>query len=417
MKACRKYADISFQEEVLHPLSRQMPQLPVAQGLASRTLQLLRADLYICDVADHDEGPLTQHLRWWVRVLSAGELPGKTNHLLALLRQSTTSLVIVVAVIVQMIYDASVTGSMFGLRIALALYTTLVVIVIFKFRRRGIKACLSQLVQLSATLDTHAQAKTKTHMAATARRCAKLVRFYEAYAWLTEVTVFVALIVHWQDSAAAGLELLIGTHHQVATTILLWASLALRLYSGVSAVLADYTSVVLILVIYLSMANMYEAIGEALQTRPCNTLLAHQQSVLTQASLNMEASVADLLSQVLIVSVVVPLLSTVEVVLNGLEADMFAVGMAPLVLFVFVPFCLVGDAMTYARLRFADRAGAGPWLEETVQIRKMRLGMVQLSQGHGGDLRGWGIGHLDRKACGSALKSWFQFLQVLMNLQ
>ncbi|KAE8749182.1 Odorant receptor 71 [Frankliniella occidentalis] len=372
-----------------------MPQLPVAQGLASRTLQLLRADLYICDVADHDEGPLTQHLRWWVRVLSAGELPGKTNHLLALLRQSTTSLVIVVAVIVQMIYDASVTGSMFGLRIALALYTTLVVIVIFKFRRRGIK----------------------THMAATARRCAKLVRFYEAYAWLTEVTVFVALIVHWQDSAAAGLELLIGTHHQVATTILLWASLALRLYSGVSAVLADYTSVVLILVIYLSMANMYEAIGEALQTRPCNTLLAHQQSVLTQASLNMEASVADLLSQVLIVSVVVPLLSTVEVVLNGLEADMFAVGMAPLVLFVFVPFCLVGDAMTYARLRFADRAGAGPWLEETVQIRKMRLGMVQLSQGHGGDLRGWGIGHLDRKACGSALKSWFQFLQVLMNLQ
>ncbi|KAE8741988.1 Odorant receptor 68, partial [Frankliniella occidentalis] len=102
---------------------------------------------------------------------------------------------------------------------------------------------------------------------------------------------------------------------------------------------------------------------------------------------------------------------------HGLDADLFAVGMAPLVLFVFVPFCLVGDAMAAARLRFADRACAGPWLEETLQLRKLRLGMVQVSQGHGGDLKGLGIGLLDRKACGNALKSWFSFLQVLMNLQ
>ncbi|XP_052121386.1 uncharacterized protein LOC127749019 [Frankliniella occidentalis] len=257
-------------------------------------------------------------------------------------------------------------------------------------------------------------------MAATARRCAKLVRFYETYAWLVEAAVAVALVFRkptWQDHLAAWMEPLIGTHQKFTANVLRWGFLSFQLFVGLCAVLSDYTLVVLILVIYLSLADMYEGIGEALQTRPCDTLLARQQSVLTQAAISVDAAVAPLLPQVLIVSVVVPLLCTVEVVLNGVEADLFAVGMAPLVLFVFVPFCLVGDGMAYARVRFADLAGAGPWLEETVQRRKMRLSMVQLSRGHGGDLRGWGIGTLDRKTCGSALKSWFSFLQVLMSLQ
>ncbi|XP_052127956.1 uncharacterized protein LOC127750392 [Frankliniella occidentalis] len=124
----------------LRAKQREMTKLPVFEGLATKALRLLRADLYYCDGANHDDGPLTQHLRWWVQLLDAGELPGRTNYLMALFRQSITSLVIAVAVMVQMIYDTAVTGSMFGFRIGLAVYTTIVVIVLFMQRRRGIKA-------------------------------------------------------------------------------------------------------------------------------------------------------------------------------------------------------------------------------------------------------------------------------------
>ncbi|KAE8741987.1 Odorant receptor 68, partial [Frankliniella occidentalis] len=270
-----------------------MTKLPVFEGLATKALRLLRADLYYCDGANHDDGPLTQHLRWWVQLLDAGELPGRTNYLMALFRQSITSLVIAVAVMVQMIYDTAVTGSMFGFRIGLAVYTTIVVIVLFMQRRRGIK----------------------NHLAATAHRCAKLVRFYEAYAWLAQAAIFTALIARnptWQYHAVAGLEPVLGEHLEVAANMLRLVYLAFQLFTGVCAVVADYMAVVLLLVIYISMGDMYDALGEVLQTRPCDTLLARQQSVLTQASLTVDEAVSDLLPQVLIVSVVVPLLCTVE---------------------------------------------------------------------------------------------------------
>ncbi|KAJ1522004.1 hypothetical protein ONE63_002326 [Megalurothrips usitatus] len=98
-----------------------------------------------------------------------------------------------------------------------------------------------------------------------------------------------------------------------------------------------------------------------------------------------------------------------------MKADVFALGTAPLILTVFVPLCLVGDALGAARRGVVTRAVRGPWLEEGLAGRRLRLGVMLAALGRGALVRGRGIGVLDRRACGNALRSWFSFLQILMN--
>ncbi|KAK3913382.1 Trans-cinnamate 4-monooxygenase [Frankliniella fusca] len=414
-----------------------------------KVMTLFEPDLFISDSKDEKEGLLTQHLKWWLRIVSIGELPGTTNKLLAFCRESMFALVICVSVLVQLLADSAVSGDLFGVRIGLAVYASVFSILLFQLRRCNIQACLRLLVQVSSVLDVHAKPRAKAHLASTARRSATVIRYYVVYACLAEVASVLALCIprpYWHKFLASGMHQMLGGSWEILASVVRWCLTLVQCVNGVFCVVADYTVVLLIFTTFLSMAAMFEAISEALEvsdkkekyphphqfdshplkdscnfvspskTGPCNRLWARLQSILTLASLQMDAALSDLLPHILIANVVVPLLSTVEMVLHGLESDVFAVGMAPLVLAVFVPLCLVGDAMGTARLHLTDKACAGPWLEETIEIRKLRLGMVQVSQGRGGCLGGIGIGKLDRETCANALKSWFSFLQVLMNL-
>lgn len=100
-----------------------------------------------------------------------------------------------------------------------------------------------------------------------------------------------------------------------------------------------------------------------------------------------------------------------------MKADVFAVGTAPLIVTVFVPLCLVGDTLSVARRGVAVRAAGGPWLEEAMPHRRLRLRLMHAALGRGARPRGRGIGVLDRRTCGNAVRSWFSFLQILMNVQ
>ncbi|KAJ1524524.1 hypothetical protein ONE63_011016 [Megalurothrips usitatus] len=112
-----------------------------------------------------------------------------------------------------------------------------------------------------------------------------------------------------------------------------------------------------------------------------------------------------------------PLFSTVELVSNGLHGDKYALGLVTILVTMFVPLCLLGDALKEARLCVGDRAYQGPWLEESRRERAVRLGMMH-SAGVGRDtlLRARGVGPIDRVFCSNALKNWFTFLQYLLNL-
>ncbi|KAE8742005.1 Odorant receptor 72, partial [Frankliniella occidentalis] len=149
----------------------------------------------------------------------------------------------------------------------------------------------------------------------------------------------------------------------------------------------------------------------------CSNRQTAMQSELLRVSICMDSTFADMIPHLLVVVVILPLLSTVEVVANGMQADMFALGTAPLIFTVFVPLCLVGDSLFKCRRAVATRAARGPWLEETPQLRRLRLGMIHSALGRGARLRGNGVGPLDRRTCGNALRSWFSFLQILLNVK
>ncbi|KAJ1519006.1 hypothetical protein ONE63_011387 [Megalurothrips usitatus] len=141
------------------------------------------------------------------------------------------------------------------------------------------------------------------------------------------------------------------------------------------------------------------------------------QAFTLRVMLRMDGSVSGLMPHLLVVSLILPLLSTVDVVSNGLQTDVFALLMAPLIFTVFVPICLAGESLAVAMDLLAVRAAAGPWLEESLGQRRLRLGLMHASLGRGANVKCRGIGLLDRLACGNALRSWFSFLQLLINVQ
>ncbi|KAE8747542.1 Odorant receptor 78, partial [Frankliniella occidentalis] len=53
---------------------------------------------------------------------------------------------------------------------------------------------------------------------------------------------------------------------------------------------------------------------------------------------------------------------------------------------------------------------------ESLRHTTLRRGVMQVAGGRGALVRGTGIGLLNRRACGNALRSYFSFLQVLINV-
>ncbi|XP_034246912.1 uncharacterized protein LOC117648514 [Thrips palmi] len=391
------------------------------RAACGRLLRPVIADLYVKSESD-EEGPLTQHFQWWLRTLQINQLPGLKYAVLAWLRQGTGGMIISVFIMFHWSLESAISRKMFGLRIALAMISCIMMALMLRLRLNHLLVAITYLRDVSVVVESCGPPRARVRMARRARFCAKLVRFYEIYCWATELILMVVIAAtkqSWHHTAAqAVVQQLYGysdgqTQATLAETMR-WCLYPFQVIGTTCSVVVGYSLISLIIVIYLCMSELYYSIGLVLEAHGCSALWARQQSALTMACLQLDAAIADFIPHLLICNVVLPLLYALEVVLHGAEADLFAMALAPLVLVVFVPFCLVGDAMCSARAGVVGQAYAGPWLEERGEGLQVRRGMMQSATGLGGVLRGRGVGPLDRKLCGTTMANWFKFLQTFL---
>ncbi|XP_052121463.1 uncharacterized protein LOC127749044 isoform X3 [Frankliniella occidentalis] len=196
-----------------------------------------------------------------------------------------------------------------------------------------------------------------------------------------------------------------------------WAAFMEQAFGLVCSFTAFYTMLPLVIVIYSTCADLHAALAHRMQTAACCPHDAALQSGVLRACIVADSALADLMPHLLVVSIIMPLFSTAELIASGLKLGAYSLGTAAPILIVFVPLCEVGDRLSRARRGVAESAAEGPWVEERPKQRQLRLAVMQAAMGEGAFLRGSGIGPLDRATCGNALRSWFSFLQVILNVQ
>ncbi|KAK3917667.1 Nucleoprotein [Frankliniella fusca] len=112
---------------------------------------------------------------------------------------------------------------------------------------------------------------------------------------------------------------------------------------------------------------------------------------------------------------------------SGSLQDIYSLNTAPLILTIFIPICLAGERLGEARREVAVRVfirtppkmtgrPAVPGWKRTPTGENCAWASSWPRGGSGAQLRGDGLGTLDKPACLAALKSWFSFVQMIVNL-
>ncbi|KAE8743448.1 Odorant receptor 66, partial [Frankliniella occidentalis] len=111
---------------------------------------------------------------------------------------------------------------------------------------------------------------------------------------------------------------------------------------------------------------------------------------------------------------VLPVVSSAEVMLG--RADAFALAMVPLVFTFFVSQCVAGQRLENSSEGVGWSAYQGPWLTENSVSRRARLLVIQSTVARPASFGVPGIIVLNHASCQGALRVWFQYLQILLNI-
>ncbi|KAK3918112.1 4-hydroxy-4-methyl-2-oxoglutarate aldolase/4-carboxy-4-hydroxy-2-oxoadipate aldolase, partial [Frankliniella fusca] len=269
------------------------------------------------------------------------------------------------------------------------------------------RAALKELGAVAAALELSAEDDVKRSLAAEVGWLKGLWRFYTAFSVVTMLGTLHSMLVdekstvtRWMWEAGGG--------------ALRYSRLLLDFYTILAFLTAYYRLLHLMLVLYRLSSALYWELGRRLR-RP---LVDLRWAVALQARLDAtwrstRAMLGRLLPLYLVVPLLLPLFSSAEVVVFGLQAaDLVALATSPLIFVAFVPQCLAGQRLLDASTDLAQDAYFGPWLEESVPVRRIRLLIIE-ARPQGVPVPG--LNGLSRPTCLNAMRKWFQYVQVLLN--
>ncbi|XP_052128237.1 uncharacterized protein LOC127750489 isoform X3 [Frankliniella occidentalis] len=123
-----------------------------------------------------------------------------------------------------------------------------------------------------------------------------------------------------------------------------------------------------------------------------------------------------LLPLYLLGSYAVSVLSTVSVVRGGVTSDMYGMVCTSYIFAFFGPMCFAGERIQDAALGLSTRVYEGPWPEEDVCTRRTRL-QIMVCCARPARFMVPGMPVMNLPTCRQGVRSWFQFIQVLINIQ
>ncbi|KAE8740954.1 Odorant receptor 64, partial [Frankliniella occidentalis] len=196
--------------------------------------------------------------------------------------------------------------------------------------------------------------------------------------------------------------------------ILLIIRQVIEAFSSICGHVCLYTLLSYVLVIFASCSLLLREVGRVVkQTGKVGDAAAmHVQLVLGCSRMN--AAFGVYLPHIAVAPSVIPLLSTVTIIMSAEKADMYVAGSFPAVLFYLAPLCEVGDMLVAGSDTFCFSAYCGPWLEEGPATRRCRWLLMSAPTMN---LSAPGMVSVNRPTLRKAARTWFQFLQVLIKLK
>ncbi|XP_034236535.1 uncharacterized protein LOC117642425 [Thrips palmi] len=202
----------------------------------------------------------------------------------------------------------------FGMGVFSCLWSQL----IFLQRSPILLDCVQGLITLTSHLEKSTTAlMAQERMRKTAMHNVWLIRFYIFYTVGTQCIImvtFVAVEPEWHKAIASAASYL--AHGEVderhLASWLRWGGLVLQSCALLCSLVSYYTIMSLVFLLHAAAADVHDVIGRMVEASPCSRLHTALQSAVLRVSLGVEATTADMLPYLLVVVVILPLISTVE---------------------------------------------------------------------------------------------------------
>ncbi|XP_052128929.1 uncharacterized protein LOC127750687 isoform X3 [Frankliniella occidentalis] len=288
---------------------------------------------------------------------------------------------------------------MLGIYSSMACYTVLV------RHKEDITTALRQAHRVAERLHRDGSPRSREVLQLMASRCRFVAkRFYPTYAALLALGTVSSF-----DHQTGVNQSLKGQKK-----ILLIIRQVIEAFSSICGHVCLYTLLSYVLVIFASCSLLLREVGRVVkQTGKVGDAAAmHVQLVLGCSRMN--AAFGVYLPHIAVAPSVIPLLSTVTIIMSAEKADMYVAGSFPAVLFYLAPLCEVGDMLVAGSDTFCFSAYCGPWLEEGPATRRCRWLLMSAPTMN---LSAPGMVSVNRPTLRKAARTWFQFLQVLIKLK
>ncbi|KAE8739251.1 Odorant receptor 50 [Frankliniella occidentalis] len=235
-----------------------------------------------------------------------------------------------------------------------------------------------------------------------------LWRIYPQYAAAVYVAVLLAMLLDGSPNFNLWLY-----HHSMVLWIIKWLC---AVASMSCAYVTVFTVMFVELAIHTSAAALMEQVGHRLSQKRgmYETVRSVRIHVMLLAACQQANAMFGLLLPLYhLGSFAISLLSTVSVVRGGVTDDLYATACASYIFAFFVPMCFAGQRVQDAGTSLSTR---GPWPEEDITARRARL-QIMVSCGRPVRFMVPGMPTLNLPTCRKGFRSWFQFIQVLINIQ
>ncbi|KAE8741682.1 Odorant receptor 51 [Frankliniella occidentalis] len=235
-----------------------------------------------------------------------------------------------------------------------------------------------------------------------------LWRVYPLYAATVNVVVLLSMLLE----ASPNFDLWLY-HRSTVLWLMKWL---LGVMSLSCCFVVVFTVMFVELAIHTSAAALLEQVGHRFSQKQgkYETVRSVRIHVMLLAACQQANAMFGLLLPLyLLGSYAVSVLSTVSVVRGGVTSDMYGMVCTSYIFAFFGPMCFAGERIQDAALGLSTR---GPWPEEDVCTRRTRL-QIMVCCARPARFMVPGMPVMNLPTCRQGVRSWFQFIQVLINIQ
>ncbi|KAJ1530524.1 hypothetical protein ONE63_005414 [Megalurothrips usitatus] len=322
-----------------------------------------------------------------------------------------SALVALLAIVDCFTKDSYLAASL-GIRFVTGIVSCITAQALYVYRRDTMGAVLASLVAVARDLEGVAGPEAQAEMERVARRCRRLQRTWGAY------SIFVVSAVLQPTLTTLDLSMPVYPRPEdlPAPQFALGVTYVAQIITGTCCPIAFYTLVGLMVVAQVACAALYHGAASVARTAHGAADLvafARLHALLGEAAAGLDRLTSDVMVPLLSAVLLLPIQGTYDAVLG--QVDSYLMSSFPIILVVFVPMCISGQRLSDASEQVGLSAYCGDWPSEVPRERSLRA-TVMLRAAKPAQVTCRGLGALGLPACESVLKSWFSYLQMLLNL-